>query len=163
MAALCSSALAAPQGLATPLNQRSSGSGLGRYQVNFAVVDERALDHRARDDSAPHQAAVTVAAGPGPGLVKPVLHAGTGCCLRGLRTTLRPSIRSVPVHFMRPASNSRCAVIAAELRRQFQSTSRSSSPVLPTKQDIETRGPPLEMLCFIRNLLKGTLLTPNDG
>ena len=30
-----------------------------------------------------------------------------------------------------------------EIRRQFQTTSRSASPVLPTKQDIETCGSPL--------------------
>ena len=39
--------------------------GVGAIPGRFAVVDERALDHRARDESAPHQAAVTVAAGLG--------------------------------------------------------------------------------------------------
>ena len=39
--------------------------GVRAIPGRFAVVDERALDHRARDNSASHQAAVTIAAGLG--------------------------------------------------------------------------------------------------
>lgn len=39
--------------------------GVRAIPGRFAVVDEGARDHRGRDDAAPHQAAVTVAAGLG--------------------------------------------------------------------------------------------------